>query len=86
LEDPREDRRDALGDLVTGIVMLVVVAVGTWSLMTTLQGTVRNYAQLFAARVGVGVGEAGCRGAALFAGLAAGVYTDLEDLPAPDAD
>jgi sugar (pentulose or hexulose) kinase len=33
-----------------------------------------------------GVGEAGCRGAALFAGLAAGVYTDLEDLPAPDAD
>ena len=35
-------------------------AVGTWSLMTALCGLAQNYAQLFAARVGVGIGEAGC--------------------------
>lgn len=38
---------------------IVALAVGTWSLMTALQGMVTSYAQLFAVRVGVGVGEAG---------------------------
>lgn len=39
---------------------VIALAVGTWSLMTGLQGTISSYAQLFAARVGVGIGEAGC--------------------------
>ena len=39
---------------------IIALAVGTWSLMTALCGLAQNYAQLFAARVGVGVGEAGC--------------------------
>jgi len=38
---------------------IVALAVGTWSLMTALCGLVGNYAQLLAARIGVGVGEAG---------------------------
>ncbi len=38
---------------------IVALAVGTWSLMTALQGMVRSYAALFAVRVGVGIGEAG---------------------------
>ena len=32
--------------------------VATWSVMTALSGAARNYAQLFLARVGVGIGEA----------------------------
>ena len=39
---------------------IVALAVGTWSLMTALCGLAQNYIQLFAARVGVGIGEAGC--------------------------
>ena len=38
---------------------IVALAVGTWSLMTALCGLVGNYGQLLAARIGVGVGEAG---------------------------
>ena len=32
----------------------------TWSTMTALCGMAQNYAQLLAARIGVGAGEAGC--------------------------
>ncbi|MGI9292884.1 MAG: MFS transporter, partial [Pseudomonadales bacterium] len=35
---------------------IVAMAIGTWSLMTALSGLAGNYAQLLAARVGVGVG------------------------------
>ncbi|MFT6093355.1 MAG: putative MFS family arabinose efflux permease [Pseudohongiellaceae bacterium] len=38
---------------------IVAVSIGLWSLMTALSGLVQNYGQLLAARVGVGVGEAG---------------------------
>jgi len=38
---------------------IVAMAVGLWSLMTAISGLVQNYGQLLAARVGVGVGEAG---------------------------
>ncbi|NNL67795.1 MAG: MFS transporter, partial [Myxococcales bacterium] len=38
---------------------IIALAVGTWSLMTALQGAASNYVQLFAARIGVGIGEAG---------------------------
>ncbi len=38
---------------------IVALAIGTWSLMTALCGLVTNYSQLLAARIGVGVGEAG---------------------------
>lgn len=38
---------------------IVAVSVGLWSFMTAISGFVQNYAQLLAARVGVGVGEAG---------------------------
>ena len=39
---------------------VIVVALVVWSLMTALQGFARNFAMLAAARIGVGVGEAGC--------------------------
>ena len=39
---------------------IIALAVGTWSVMTALCGLAQNYLQLFVARVGVGVGEAGC--------------------------
>ena len=39
---------------------LIVAALTTWSLMTAACGLARNYIELFLARVGVGVGEAGC--------------------------
>lgn len=38
---------------------IVAMAIGTWSLMTALSGLAGNYTQLLAARIGVGVGEAG---------------------------
>ena len=39
---------------------LIALAVALWSGMTALSGLVTNFAQLALARVGVGVGEAGC--------------------------
>ena len=39
---------------------LIAVALATWSLMTALCGLAQNYWQLLLARIGVGVGEAGC--------------------------
>jgi predicted MFS family arabinose efflux permease len=39
---------------------LIVAALSLWSLMTAACGLARSYAELFIARVGVGVGEAGC--------------------------
>lgn len=41
-------------------VALVTICLATWSAMTALTGLARNFLELFAARVGVGVGEAGC--------------------------
>lgn len=38
---------------------IVAVSVGLWSAMTAVSGLVQNYGQLLAARIGVGVGEAG---------------------------
>ncbi len=38
---------------------LVIVSIALWSLMTVLCGLTRTYGQLFLARVGVGIGEAG---------------------------
>lgn len=43
---------------------LLAWAVALWSLMTALCGLAQNYAQLLLARMGVGVGEAGCSPAA----------------------
>ncbi len=39
---------------------IIVGSLTIWSAMTALSGLVGNYAQLVAARIGVGVGEAGC--------------------------
>ncbi|MCW0199421.1 MFS transporter [Sphingopyxis sp.] len=41
-------------------VTIISVAIAVWSAMTALCGLAQNFAQLFLARVGVGVGEAGC--------------------------
>lgn len=38
---------------------IVAISIGLWSFMTAISGLVQNYGQLLAARVGVGVGEAG---------------------------
>lgn len=38
---------------------IVALAIGLWSFMTALSGAAQNYVQLLAARIGVGVGEAG---------------------------
>ncbi|AFV00382.1 spinster family MFS transporter [Simiduia agarivorans] len=43
---------------------LLAWAVALWSLMTALCGLAQNYVQLLLARMGVGVGEAGCSPAA----------------------
>ena len=40
-------------------VNIIAVALALWSLMTALCGMAQNFAQLLAARIGVGVGEAG---------------------------
>jgi predicted MFS family arabinose efflux permease len=39
---------------------LIAVALGLWSAMTALCGLAQNFWQLLLARIGVGVGEAGC--------------------------
>ena len=39
---------------------LIAWALGIWSLFTAASGLARGFFQLFAARVGVGIGEAGC--------------------------
>ena len=39
---------------------IIALAITTWSLMTAVCGAVGNFWQMFLARVGVGVGEAGC--------------------------
>ena len=39
---------------------LIAIALATWSLMTALCGMAQNFLQLLLARIGVGVGEAGC--------------------------
>ncbi len=41
-------------------VRIIAAATVIWSAMTALCGFARNFAELFLARVGVGVGEAGC--------------------------
>lgn len=43
----------------TGRARVIVLAVATWSLFTALCGLVTSFWQLFLARMGVGVGEAG---------------------------
>src|SRR5262249_46319835 len=45
-------------------ITIISTAVALWSVMTCLCGFAGNFAQLFLARVGVGVGEAGCTPAA----------------------
>lgn len=44
---------------------IIAAGIATWSLMTASCGLVRNFVQLFIARVGVGVGEAALNPAAL---------------------
>lgn len=39
---------------------IIAWSVGIWSAMTALSGFAQSYVQLFLARVGVGIGEAGC--------------------------
>lgn len=39
---------------------IIALAVGIWSIMTALSGMTSNFFQLLMARIGVGVGEAGC--------------------------
>lgn len=41
-------------------VRLLSACLATWSLMTAATGVAQNFIQLFLARMGVGVGEAGC--------------------------
>ncbi len=39
---------------------IIAVVLSVWSVMTAVSGFAQNYWQLLAARIGVGVGEAGC--------------------------
>jgi predicted MFS family arabinose efflux permease len=39
---------------------VIAAALAIWSVMTALSGVAQNFWQLFAARVGMGIGEAGC--------------------------
>ena len=39
---------------------LVALSLGLWSLMTALSGLAQNFWHLLLARIGVGIGEAGC--------------------------
>jgi predicted MFS family arabinose efflux permease len=48
----------------TNRVGLISISLAVWSAMTALCGLTQNFAQLALARVGVGVGEAGCTPAA----------------------
>jgi MFS family permease len=41
-------------------VTLIAACLSLWSVMTALSGMARNFTELFLARVGVGIGEAGC--------------------------
>lgn len=41
-------------------VTIIAVTTGLWSLMVALTGRVAGFVQLFAVRIGVGIGEAGC--------------------------
>jgi MFS family permease len=41
-------------------VRLISICLTLWSAMTAVSGLAQNYTQLFLARVGVGIGEAGC--------------------------
>jgi predicted MFS family arabinose efflux permease len=41
-------------------VKLISACLALWSLMTAASGLAKNYPQLFLARMGVGIGEAGC--------------------------
>lgn len=45
--------------------LIISVALATWSIFTALCGVTQNFAQLLLARVGVGIGEAGCSPAAI---------------------
>ncbi|PKP86491.1 MAG: MFS transporter [Alphaproteobacteria bacterium HGW-Alphaproteobacteria-17] len=48
----------------TNRVGLISISLGIWSAMTVLCGMAQNFVQLLLARIGVGVGEAGCTPAA----------------------
>lgn len=48
----------------TNRVRLIALAVAVWSAMTAVCGLAQNFVQLLLARIGVGVGEAGCTPAA----------------------
>jgi predicted MFS family arabinose efflux permease len=41
-------------------VSIISMALGVWSAMTAVCGLAQNFTQMLAARIGVGVGEAGC--------------------------
>jgi MFS family permease len=41
-------------------VALLSIVIALWSLMTALSGAAQNFAQLLLARIGVGIGQAGC--------------------------
>src|SRR3546814_8344503 len=45
-------------------VRLIALALAIWSAMTAVCGLAQNFVQLLFARIGVGVGEAGCTPAA----------------------
>ena len=45
-------------------INIVALALSAWSVMTSVSGIAQNFWHLFAARMGVGVGEAGCGPAA----------------------
>lgn len=49
-----------LADRGANRVTIISIALALWSGMTALCGLAQNYWQLLAARIGVGVGEAGC--------------------------
>ncbi len=49
-----------LADCGANRVNIIAIALGFWSLMTALCGLAQNFVQLLLARIGVGVGEAGC--------------------------
>ncbi len=48
----------------TNRARLITISLGLWSLMTAACGLAQNFVQLLLARIGVGVGEAGCTPAA----------------------
>lgn len=48
----------------TNRARLITISLGLWSLMTAACGMAQNFVQLLLARIGVGVGEAGCTPAA----------------------